>query len=634
MNNHYKGYMGRYVRIDLSREHIETYDVSDSVKEMYLGSKGVASKILYDSFRHGCDPLGPDNILIINTGPLTGSGAPTSARFNVSCKSPLTNAIGTSNCGGNFGIFLKKAGYDGVILHGKAKKKSIIEITEETVKITSAKNLWGLDTEETQKKLADWPGRAVIGPAGENLVLFASIVSNERVAARTGVGAVMGSKNIKAIVARGTKKVPMADQPAFRSSIKQWAKMLRDHPTTGQTLPQYGTASLVNLTNSTHTLATRNFSRGHFDQAASISGEFMAENMLVKNSGCKFCPIQCGRVVLYQGKKIKGPEFETIGLLGSNLGISSMESIIESNYIADLMGLDTISLGSVLAFSAELHRNGLFNGGRDFKKTIQLPDIIKDIAYRRGIGNELADGVKRMADRYGGHEFAIHSKGLELAAYEPRGAVGHGLGYATANRGGCHLNGGYLVYYEAVGPVCIDPQSPDAKPAFTVFNQNAFDAISAGGSCLLTSYAVLPKGVASINRFPFLPTLISEALKASRHVLNHQLKLPAWALPFHLSLIPQTRVISHLTGMSMTLGQFLNAGDRIFNTDRMFNIKQGMNAKDDTLPRRLTHELQRKHDKNSKVPLRTMLPVYYQVRGWDAYGIPTPEKLKNLKITP
>ncbi|MFC1850345.1 aldehyde ferredoxin oxidoreductase family protein [candidate division CSSED10-310 bacterium] len=634
MTGKYKGYMGQYLDIDLSTGRVEKFDMSDTEKEHYIGNKGIASKLLYDNLLSGCAPLGEDNILILNTGPLTGSGAPTSARFNIAAKSPLTGCIGTSNCGGNFGIYLKRAGYDGVLLRGKAQKPSLVEINEDTVRITAAGDLWGLDTEKTQAELKQWPGRAVIGPAGENQVLFASVTSNERVAGRTGLGAVMGSKNVKAVLARGQKKIPIADPKAFKACCKAWAKMLRDHPTTGQTLPKYGTASLVNLTNASYTLATRNFVAGRFEQAASISGEYMAEKYLVKNSGCTFCPIHCGRVVKHQGQKIKGPEFETLGLIGSNLGIGDLERIIELNYKADLLGLDTITFGSVIGFATELCQRGFLDWGLEFGKAEKLPQLMEDIAHRRGRGAELAEGVKRMADRYGGHEFAIHSKGLELAAYEPRGAVGHGLGYATANRGGCHLNGGYTIYYEAVGPLSVDPLSEKAKPALVVFNQNAFDAISACGCCLLTSYAVIPKEVVNLNLFWPIPELISEVIKFSRHVLDHQLKLLPWALPIHIQLIPQTRLVSTLTGMNMNLGTFLEAGDRIFNTDRMFNMKHGIDPKADSLPYRLTHVAQRPDLPKSKVHLQKMLPDYYKVRGWDEYGIPTMEKLNSLNIQP
>ncbi|MFC1853529.1 aldehyde ferredoxin oxidoreductase family protein, partial [candidate division CSSED10-310 bacterium] len=603
MESKYKGYMGKYIDIDLSTEKIDVYDVPDEDKERYLGNKGMASKILYDNLRHGCDPLGKDNILILNTGPLTGSGAPTSARFNVACKSPLTGGIGTSNCGGDFGIYLKRAGYDGVILRGVAQKKSMIEIDEKGIRIKDAAKLWGLDTEETQEKLKKWPGRAVLGPAGENLVLYASITSNDRVAGRCGVGAVMGSKNVKAIVANGKQKVPVAHNEAFRQCVKDWNKVLRDHPSTGETLPKYGTASLVNITNATNTLGTRNFSGGHFEKGAMISGEYMAEHFLVKNKGCRLCPIQCGRIVKYKDKAIKGPEFETVGLMGSNLGIGDMATIIELNYITDLMGMDTISLGGAIGFATELCEKGMLDAGFKFGKTDHLPQLIKDIAYRKGIGDELANGTKLMADRFGGHEFAIHSKGLSFAAYEPRGAVGHGLGYATSNRGGCHLNGGYVVFFEATGPIIVDPLSDKGKPALAVFQQNTFDAVSSGGSCIFTTYAVIPKEAAYLNLFWPMPTIVSEVVKASRVLLDHQLKLPSWAAPIHLPLIPHTRTITTLTGMEMTLGNFLEAGDRIYNIERMFNVKQGITGKDDTLPYRMTHVAQRKSEPNSKVPL-------------------------------
>ncbi|MBN2056820.1 aldehyde ferredoxin oxidoreductase C-terminal domain-containing protein, partial [bacterium] len=255
-----------------------------------------------------------------------------------------------------------------------------------------------------------------------------------------------------------------------------------------------------------------------------------------------------------------------------------------------------------------------------------------DIAYKRGLGAELALGSKRMADRYGGREFAMQSKGLEYAAYEPRGAVGHGLGYATANRGGCHLNGGYMVFWEATGPITMDPLSTKAKPAYCIFQQNTFEAISASGTCIFTAYAVMPPAAAAMSANPLAATLTRKLLGGSRLVMDRLSLIPERFLAFHVPMIPHTRAISTLTGMPMSLGRFIGIGERGFNLERLFNLREGMTRRDDALPRRLTHELQRDTEPASRVPLETMLPHYYKLRGWDADGIPRRAKLRDLGL--
>lgn len=632
MPSKYKGYMGEYALVDLTNGEVSRYEVPDEERELYLGNKIQAAAILHKLLKPEIDPFSADNVLVFNTGPLTGSGAPTSAKFNISCKSPLTGAAASSNCGGDFGIHLKKAGYDGIIVIGKAANPVYLKITEKTITLEDASHLWGKDTHETQAALPQKSGLAVIGPAGENLVLYANVHSGDRAAGRCGIGAVMGSKNLKAVVAQGTKKIERANDKQFLKAIKEWTKILRNHPITGDVLPRLGTANLVRRTNETYTLPTRNFMRGTFEFAEDVSGETMAEKFLVKNHGCKLCPIQCGRVVRYKDMQVKGPEFETIGNLGPNLEIHDLGKIIEWNYLLEKLGMDTISTGGVLAFAMELKSRGMLDTVLEFGKTEHITETIMDIAYKRGLGAELGLGTKRLADIYGGHAFAMNTKGLEYAAYEPRGAVGHGLGYATANRGGCHLNGGYVIFFEATGPITMDPLTPKAKPAFCMFQQNAFEAVSASGTCIFTTYATVPPFASELKRIPALQSILSELLKLSRFIMDHQGDIPTWLLPFHLPLIPQTKSIAALTGMDMSLGKFLAIGDRGFNLERLFNLKAGLTQHDDSLPSRLTDEPQRPAVPNSKVPLAEMLPVYYKIRGWDEHGVPTPKKLKALGL--
>ncbi|MEW5946295.1 MAG: aldehyde ferredoxin oxidoreductase family protein [bacterium] len=631
MATRYGGYTGEMLDVDLTSGTVERYDVTDRDRERFLGGKALAAKILFDELEPGADPLGEDNVIVINTGPLTGSGAPCTSRFNVAAKSPLTGALCTSNCGGGFGIHLKRAGFDGIIIRGKAASPSLIEIEDGTARIADASHLWGMNTEETQARLGDGRGKAVIGPAGENLVLFASIISGERAAGRTGAGAVMGAKNLKAITAKGTGKIPVARPDEFRKTVKKWVKILKEHPTTGGSLPRFGTAGFLNRVSVCHTLPTRNFSSGTFEHAEEISGEALAEKHLVKNIGCASCPIRCGRGVELGGKLVKGPEFETIGMFGSNIGNRDLAAICEWNRVMDLMGFDTISAGATIAFAMELNSKGLWKNGLEFGKTDGMARLLDDVAHRRGIGGEIADGVRRLSERYGGEDFAIHVKGLEMAAYEPRGSVGMGIGYATANRGACHLDSGYLVFLERIGPINVDPYATAPKPALAVMQQNILDAISASGCCLFTSYASIPAAAHGIKPYGTLAKLISASLGSSHHLLDHAGALPYSLLSFHAAgMLPHTLAVSNLTGMNVGIGDFMAVGERSFNMGRLFNVREGIARESDALPRRLTHELQIPGDTRTRVRLDEMLKKYYRIRGWDKRGVPTRRRLRKL----
>jgi ferredoxin len=295
--------------------------------------------------------------------------------------------------------------------------------------------------------------------------------------------------------------------------------------------------------------------------------------------------------------------------------------------------MDTISAGSTLAFAMELGERGLLPADLRFGETAGLLETLDDIAYRRGLGDDLAEGSARMSQKYGGAEFAMHAKGLEFAAYEPRGAVGHGLGYAVSNRGGCHINGGYLVFFEALGPLQLDPLTPLAKPALAVFQQNVFDAVASCGNCIFTTYAVIPGGAEKVmSLHGRAARLVSDVLKGSRFLLEHQGRVRAWMLPLHLPLIPQTTAVSTFTGNRCTLGDFLLAGERCYTLERLFNLREGLSAKDDFLPARLTDEPQRAAVPDSRVPLYEMLPVYYETRDWDDFGVPRPRLLVKLGL--
>lgn len=624
-----KGYANRFAIINLTALTAEDYPVSDDYRAKYLGGKVLAARILYDLIREKTDPFSPDNPIVITTSPLTGSNAPSTSRFNVSTISPLTGLMTSSNCGGTFGLQLKKSGYDGLVIVGRAENPTYIKIESGNIQFCDASPLWGKLTGETQQLIGGKnDGKFVIGPAGENLVRYAGVVSQERIAGRNGVGAVFGSKKLKAITANGNAKAEIAEPEKLKPLIKNWVKTITNHPLTGKQLPAYGTAGLITTMNHKHLLATRNYSDGSFEDFEKISGETLKEKYLVKNKGCLTCPIQCGRVVKVEGKDVKGPEVETLTLFGSNLLNSDMQKILDANYYCDEYGIDTITFGSSVGFAMELNEKGLWDNGLKFADPeLDLVDLIKKVSYKEGIGAELAEGTKRMSDKFGGKEFAINVKGLELAAYEPRAAQGMGLGYATANRGGCHLNGGYLVVLEGLG-LNVSGMTTAGKAAFSIFFQDFMEAISAGGSCLFTSYAVLPGFIVAnpnnavvriVNKIlPFFGPIISFAHK--------HLKLLSVNLA---GMVPYPVAINYVTGMKLNVGSFLTVGERGYNLERLINIKQGLDPAEDTLPKRLLEENQPSN--NAVVRLDKMKATYYKTRRWKG-GVPSPKLIKKLKI--
>ena len=635
----YAAYMGRVVEYDLSTQTLKNYDISDEDRKLYIGGKAIANKIMYDNLTGKEEAFSKENIIIISTGPLTGTGAPSSSRFDISTISPLTGLTTSSNCGGRFGYYLKKAGYDALILKGQCDKPSWLEINNDSFILHDADELWGLNTFETQNKLDEIHvlkngnrikhGQLCIGPAGENKVLYASVISDERVAGRAGVGAIFGYKNLKAITSRGNKEVSIYNQEKTTAWIRKWNKYLKNHPLTGEKLPKYGTANLVSLMQERKLLSTKNYLYGSFDQYEKISGEFLAEKYNIVNKGCLSCPIRCARTVNINGVDVKGPELETLVLLGSGLCNDDLYSILKFNKELDDLGLDTISTANTISWAMEANEKGIWNNPLEFSKNDNLSEIFKKIAYRQDIGDELAQGSKRLSEKYGGKEFAINSKGLELAAYEPRRAVGQGLGYAVSNRGGCHLNGGYLVILEGLG-LNTDSQTTKAKADLTMMFQDLLEAISASGQCLFTSYALFPSVL--INKPKgLLTTICNKAIPHIGPIVRLINKYPL-ALAFNLPIFQHTKMIKYTTGMNMTFGKYLRIGERSFTMERMLNTKFGVNASLDTLPKRLTNEPQDKNDPNTKVPLEQMKYKYYKARGWDQNGIPTKKTLKKLKI--
>ena len=639
MQSKYGGYMGRVLQINLSTGDVTDYPWTDKDRELYIGGKTMAAKILYDTLTGRENAYSEENPLIISTGPLTGTGAPSSSRFNISSLSPQTGFISSSNCGGTFGYHLKRAGIDALIITGRREERTWIEIDNGSVTFHNADDLWGTRVTECQRLLAEKMsskrgcdikfGKLCIGPAGENLVRYSAVISDERAAGRTGMGAVLGWKNVKAIAVCGNHDTPVHDPSATKKWCQKWFRYLRNHPLTGNQLPRMGTAGLVSSMQMRGLLATKNYTEGRFEHFDKVNGETLAEEYNIVNKGCLSCPIKCARTVTVEGEDVKGPELETLGLLGGGILNKDLYHILKWNKELDDLGLDTISASNTLAYAMEANERGLWNNGLKFGDIEGISKIWDDIAYRRGIGNELAEGSKRLSEKYGGKEFAMQSKGLELAAYEPRRAVGQGLGYAVSNRGGCHLNGGDLFFLEGLG-LNIDAQTPHAKADFTMMFQDLMEMISATGQCLFTSYAFFP-GFLITRPNGAIATAANKLLPHLGWAIRLMNKFPR-VLAFHLPVFHHTKMMQKAVGMPMTFGKYLQTGERGFNLERAVNVRFGVSAAKDSLPKRLTDVPQDPNDPRTRVPLEQMKKIYYQARGWDKSGIPTCRTLKKLKI--
>ncbi len=635
------GYMGKVALVDLTAQTVSEYPWTDAQRKLFIGGKIMAAKILCDNLTGAETPFSEENLIVITTGPLTGTGAPSSGRFNLSTLSPQTGYITSSNCGGSFGYYLKRAGLDALILKGRCAARSwlVIENDRFTFRSADEDGLWGLKVTPAQERIGElltaaWGkargfGQMVIGPAGENQVLYSAVIRGERDAGRTGVGAVFGWKNLKGIAVTGNHEFCVFNPEKNARWNAKWFDYLRRHPLTGNQLPRLGTAGLVSSMQMRGMLSTKNYTYGRYDDFELVNGETLAEEQNIVNKGCLTCPIKCARTVSVDGREVKGPELETLGLLGGGILNNDLEKILRWNNELDELGMDTISCASTVAWAMEANEKGLWNNGLAFGKTDGLSRLFEDIAYRRGVGAELGLGSKRLAEKYGGLEFAIQSKGLELAAYEPRRAVGQGLGYAVSNRGGCHLNGGYLVILEGLG-LNTNAQTPHAKADFTMMFQDLMEMISATGQCLFTSYAFFP-GILITRPNGVITRIANAAIPFIGWAVRAMNKFPL-ALALHLPVFHHTRGVQYATGMPMTFGKYMRCGERGYTLERWVDVRFGASAKVDTLPKRLTDVPQDPKDPKTKVPLEQMKKTYYRARGWDANGIPTQRTLKKLKI--
>lgn len=590
------GYAGKILDIDLTVSKVKIADTNEETTKKFIGGKGYGAKILFDMLKPGIDPLSPENILIFISGPLTGLALPSSARWCVTTKSPLTGIFLDSQVGGSFGVKLKQAGFDAIIIRGSSSSPVYLQIENGDCKIIGALDLRNKNSYQVERILKSELGRdfsiASIGIAGEKLVRYACInVDIYRQAGRGGSGAVMGSKNLKAIAISGKKKLQYYDFEKFKHVARKAFKKVREHSFTSLRT-KYGTPVWVNPVNTGGLLPTRNFQSGIFEHANEISGEQMREKIVVKDKSCPICPVKCWKHSLVREGKHKcelvGPEYETIAMLGSNCLIKSIEAIAHANQLCDDLGLDTISTGNIIAFTMECSEKNFIPEKIAFGDEDSLIELIKKIGYRQGIGDVLAEGVKRASEKLNAQNIAVHVKGMEVPGYDPRGAFGMALAYATSDRGACHQRA-WTVRAELEGKLS-PPYSPKGRAQFVKVEQ---DSNAARFSLVLCDF--MPFGN---NDF--------------------------------------VDMLNLATGFNFDEQEYTRAGERIWNLTRLFNVREGISRKDDTLPKRFMDEPlpsgPAKGQMISKEILDRMLDEYYQLRGWDENGIPKKEKLTELGL--
>ncbi len=602
------GYANRLLDVDLSTKSITVFNPGEDLYEKYLGGRGLGARLLYDLLPPGADPLGRENIFLLLAGPFAGTIVPGSGKYVVITKSPATKGYVDSYASGRIAVELKFAGYDGIILRGSTATPSYLYIHNDIVEIRDAGFIWGKNTLETEDLIREAindreVGIACIGPAGERLVKFATVNSDYfRQAARGGVGAVMGSKNIKAIVVKGSGGVKSHDTQTVMELVKQHIDRIQDSPVAKIRII-HGTPLTLNLTNAAGMLPTSNFRKGVFEEADKINAEGVKDST-IKSRGCYGCILACSQITKakegkYKGTVLEGPEYESLGLLGSNLEVSNLSDIIQSNLLCDQLGLDTISTGGVIGFLMECMEKGFItpadvNGLQlRFGDSEAVHELIHDIAYRQGVGNLLAEGVQATAEKIGHNssEFAMHVKGLEFAAYDPRIGYGTALSYAVNTRGACHRRA-WPPMVEVLGkenPYGIEGKAQLIKD---LYNDN----------CVMHSLLVCD--------FPgkMIP-----------------IKNPEYAQYYQA-----------VTGRPTTAEDLLEAADRIESTIRLFNNREGFTRDKDTLPPRAFKEgLLNGPAEGRYIPkeaLDTIISEYYALRGWDEQGVPREDTLDRLEV--
>ena len=599
------GYTGKILTINLKNQTstVETTDINDA--KNFIGAKGLGAKILFDRLPKQTDPLLPENILMFTTGPLTGTTAQTSGRGTVVTKSPQTGLFLDSHFGGIFAAEMKKAGWDIIIINERSETPFYVVINDDSVEFKDASKIWGEECLKTHNWLQKTEGKvktAVIGPAGENLVKFSAItLDGHRHAGRGGPGAVMGSKNLKAIAITGSSKVPLHDSDGFHKKAKEVLKKIQEN----DFVPirrKYGTPYWVKLVNDEGFIPTRNYQEGFFEQGDKINAETMQEKIVDGSGACFNCVIACWnkssiKSGLHKGVSLVGPEYETIALMGSNLGMKCIEDIAFLNERCNELGMDTISLGGVLGFAIEAYEKGVITkkdidrNDIGWGKAEELARLIDDIANRKGkVADVLAEGVKRAAEKLGKNSdsFAVHAKGLEIPGYDPRGTFGMGLAYATSDRGGCHQRA-WTVKAELYDPG-LERFSFENKAQIV---KDVQDERAAFFSLVLCDFAPI----------------------------SEENCVDMWNLA---------------TGFDHTVESYLKCGERIWNLVRLFNLREGMDPADDKISDRFFKDSFTKGPaKNvvlSRDEFQKSLKEYYSLRGWDKKGVPTTKKLKELDL--
>ena len=595
------------LRINLSRKTIQEERIRPSLVDKFLGGRGLGAKILFDELAPHVDALSAENKLLFLTGPLLGTGAPWCVKYTVVTKSPLSETILMSLAGGFFGPNLRFAGDDGLIIEGRSDEPTYLWIDNGEVEFRSAAHLGGMTTDECQDAIRKELNQqsiemACIGPAGEKSVRFACIISGWRAAGRGGAGAVMGAKNLKAIAVKGSRNVPISDPETFNKI----QKAIRKKVPTIKRLKQFGKFGTPNnlvLVNARGLFPTRNFQQGVFEGIDKVNA-VEQQKRVTSAVTCHKCPVACGNLTRategpYEGIYTEGPEYETFWAFGAQCGNSSIDAIVAADRLCDQLGLDTISTGSAIAFAMECAEKGLLTtqelDGLDLKfgNHSAMVEMIRKIGSRQGIGDLLAEGVRRAAEQIGkgAERFAMHVKGLELAAYDPRGAKGMGIEYATSPRGGCHERG--LIARETFGaPPLIDPLAIDGKGKVVKETQDETAVLDSLGVCVFPPH-------------------------------NDGMEMAEIA-----------QLLSCVTGKSWTAESLLEAGDRIWNLERLFNIREGFSRKDDTLPPRLLDEpMPEGPARGQVVELDRLLDDYYRLRQWDPSGNPTLNLLTKLELT-
>jgi aldehyde:ferredoxin oxidoreductase len=591
----------KMLRVNLTANTVKTEILDEALAKKFIGGRGLGTKILFDEGIAKVDPLSPENKIIFINGPLTGTNVPTGGRYMVVTKSPLTGMIASSNSGGVWGARLKYAGYDAVIVEGKAKAPVYLSIKDDKVEILPADAIWGKETLKVEELLKEKHGKEAsvlnIGPAGEQMFELACIINEaDRAAGRSGVGAVMRSKLLKAIVVSATRTlIEPHDKEKLREVVTAALTKIRENGVTGVGLPTYGTAVLVNIVNNIGSFPTKNWQESYFAEADKTGGETLKEKYLVKQGYCHRCPIGCGRVINLDGKIVGGPEYEPIWAYGANCNIDDLHAITEANHWCNELGIDAISTPTTIAAAMELYQKGYIKDEDCDGVPLVWGSAKAIVAWTKHMGygdNKLgrlmASGSWRLCSHYGVPELSMSVKKQELPAYDARGIQGIGITYATSNRGGCHVRG-YMISPEVLGiPEPLDRLSTEGKATWTKIFQDLTAVIDSTGMCLFTSFA---------------------------------LGAPEYA-----------NMLNAATGTNYDVAGVLEAGERIYNLERLFNKAAGMVAADDTLPKRLLEDpIPDGPSKGEVSKLNVTLPQYYDVRGWKN-AFPTDETLRRLGL--